>query len=176
MKKYSIIDDVFTSFRGDFTKEDFIYSSIWYEYDIPEEIDYLSKKFSIKKNLLIKKLIDNSDPEHFYYTLHNEKNVLKQVEFAFFKTKIKMCGYSFDGYFSVINGELNVPYFFIDNQTFQFYTDELFDEDNEETLLFLSNYFNDKRFLKQVYLEYQLSEDIGVNPSRKYKISRIYTR
>ncbi|NQY31125.1 MAG: hypothetical protein HRT69_16875 [Flavobacteriaceae bacterium] len=162
--KHKYYNDCFLYFFGDFSISDFQSSPIWYEYNDPDELDYLVKNESIPLKWLNKNLVEplSLNNEHPYYSLKN-RNYFNHIEFSFVKCKVILKTYKIEGYFSVIENDLNVLSLFIDDDVISFYGANFFLEDDIESLTLLSKKFKDEKLLDIREVKYVLDKSVENN-------------
>ncbi len=170
--KFLRYNKYFLAFFGNFSFSDFEISPVWYEYNIPDELDYLNEKEEVSLDWLNENLAYplNSSDKHPYYTLLN-RNYLNHVEFSYIKCEIEFLSLTFDGYFSVINNHLNTLNVFLDNETICFYGTDFFYEEDLETLKLLANRLNNKKILSLKKINYVLDESV----KESFKLEGGYT-
>lgn len=174
--KYFKFNNSFLAFFGDFSLSDFETSPIWYEYNDPDELVYLKDKECVSLDWLEEKLVCplKYNDEHPYYTLIN-KTFLNHIEFSFIKCKVSFLKFTFDGYFSIINGNLNTLNIFTGTKTLCFYGTDFFHEDDSDSLKILSEYIKNKKVLTLTEVDYILDKSAKCNFDLTGKYQILYS-
>ena len=159
--EYISFEQKLLSFFGELTKNDFRVSPIWYQCYDYSEMQYLIKQENISESWINTHCIEmiESKDEHPYYTLVDKK-YLPLSEFSFVKCKAFINEKIIDGYFSIINNELNVLSLFLDDKVFDLYGSQLFQEEDAEVIKFLSGYYNDRSMLNIKTIKYKLDDSV----------------